>query len=52
MAEFIYNNTKNVSTGYTLSKLNCGYHCKVLFEDDIDLCSKFYFANKLAKELR
>ena len=26
MAEFVYNNVKNISTGYTPFKLNYGYH--------------------------
>ncbi len=52
MAEFAYNNAKNTSTGHTLFKLNCGYHPKVSFEEDIDLRSRSRSANELAKELR
>ncbi len=52
MAEFTYNNTKNASTGHTLFELNCGYHPKVSFEEDVDPRSKSRSANKLAKELR
>ncbi len=49
MAEFLYN---NVSTDHTPFKLNCDYHVRVFFKEDIDLCLKFHFANKLAKELK
>ncbi len=52
MAEFVYNNTKNASTGHTPFKLDCGYHPKVFFEEDIDFHSKSYSTNKLAEELR
>ena len=52
MAEFAYNNIKNASTSHTLFELNCGYHFKVLFEENIDLCSKSRFADKLAEKLR
>lgn len=40
MVKFAYNNTKNASTGHTFFKLNCGYHPKVFYKDNIDLCSK------------
>ncbi len=52
MAEFAYNNTKNASTGHTPCKLNCGYHPRVFFEEDVDPCSRSRSANELAKELR
>ena len=52
MAEFTYNNAKNINTGYILFKLNCGYYSKLLFEKDVDFCLKSRFANKLAEELR
>ena len=52
MREFIYNNAKNASTSYTPFELNCGYHPKVSFEEDVDLRSRFCSANKLADELR
>ncbi len=51
-AEFAYNNAKNASTGHTCFKLNCGYHPKVSFEEDIDLYSRSCSANELAKELK
>lgn len=34
MAKFTYNNAKNVSTGHTLFKLNCGYYPRVSFKKD------------------
>ena len=48
MAEFAYNNAKNASTGYTPFELNCGYHPRVSYEEDVDPCSKSKLANDLA----
>ncbi len=52
MAEFAYNISKNASTGHTPFKLNCGYHPKVSFKEDVDPRSRSRSANKLAEELR
>ena len=52
MAEFAYNNAKNASIGHILFELNCGYHFKVSFKEDVDLYLKSRSANKLAEELR
>ena len=52
MAEFAYNNVKNANTGQTLFKLNCGYHPRVSYKEDIDSRSKSKSANKLSMELR
>ena len=52
MAKFAYNNAKNASTGHTPFELNCSYHLRIFFKDDIDSRSKSCSANKLAKELR
>ena len=52
MAEFAYNNAKNASTGHTPFELNCGFHPRVSFEDDVDPRSRSRSANELAKELR
>ncbi len=52
MAEFAYNNTKNASTGHTPFELNCGYHSRVSFKEDVDPHSRSRFADKLAEELR
>ena len=47
MAEFAYNNAKNASTGHTPFELNCGYHPRISYEENLDLRSK----SKTAKEL-
>ena len=52
MAEFAYNNAKNASTGHTPFELNCGFHPRVSFEDDVDPRSRSRSADELAKELR
>ena len=52
MAEFAYNNIKNASTSHISFELNCSYHLKVFFEEDVDLRSKSRSTNKLAKELK
>ena len=50
MAEFAYNNAKNASTGYTPFELNCGYHPRVSYEEDIDPRFKCKSANDLAND--
>ena len=52
MAEFAYNNAKNASTGHTTFELNCGYHCRMSYEEDVDPCSQSKSADKLSAELR
>ena len=52
MAEFVYNNAKNASTGHTPFKLNCRYHPCISFEKDINPCSQSKTADKLLAELR
>ncbi len=52
MAEFAYNNAKNASTGHPLFELNCGYHPRVSFEEDVDPRSRSRSANERAEELR
>ena len=39
IAEFAYNNAKNLSTGHKSFELNYGYHPCILFEEDINPCS-------------
>ena len=51
MAEFAYNNAKNVSTGHTLFELNCGYHPCISYKEDVDLYSKSKSADELSSEL-
>lgn len=50
--EFVYNNTKNVSTSHMLFELNYQYHPRISFEDKTDPHSKSYSVNKLVKKLR
>ncbi len=52
MAEFVYNNAKNISTGHIPFKLNCGYYFKVVFKEDIDSHSRFCSTNELVEKLR
>ena len=52
MAKFVYNNAKNASTGHISFELNCGFHPRVSFEDNVDPCSRSRLADELAKELR
>ena len=52
MAEFAYNNAKNVSTSHTSFKLNCGYHPWVLYKEDINSRSQSKSADELSAELR
>ena len=50
MAEFAYNNAKNVSTGYTLFELNCGYYPRVSYEEDLNSRLKARTAESLSSE--
>ncbi len=50
--EFAYNNAKNASTDHTLLELNCGYHPRVSFKEDVDPHSRSRLANELTEELR
>ena len=52
MTEFAYNNAKNASTGYTLFELNCSYHSRVFYKENVDPCSKSKSADDLANNLR
>ncbi len=52
MAEFAYNNAKNASTGYTPFELNCGYHLRASYKEDIDLRSQSKSADELATKVR
>ena len=52
MAEFAYNNAKNASTGYTPFELNCGYHPRVSYKEDLDPRSKSKTAEELSSKLR
>ena len=52
MAEFAYNNAKNASTGHTLFELNCKYHPRVSYKEDLDPRSKSKTAEELSSKLR
>ena len=52
MAEFAYNNAKNVSISYTPFELNYGYYPRILYEEEVDSRSKSKSANKLLAKLR
>ena len=52
MAQFVYNNAKNASTGYTPFELHCGYHPDISYKKDVDLCSKSKLADDLANNLK
>ena len=52
MAEFVYNNAKNASTSYTPFELNCGYHPRVSYKEDVDPHSKSKLADNSANNLR
>ena len=52
MAEFAYNNAKNASSGHTPFELNCGYHPRMSYEEDVDPRSKSKSADELSAELR
>ena len=52
MAKFAYNNAKNASSGHMPFELNCGYHLRMSYEEDVDPCSKSNSANELSAELR
>ena len=52
MAEFAYNNAKNASTGHTPFELNCGYHSRMSYKEDVDPRSQSKSADELSAELR
>ena len=52
MAKFAYNNAKHPSKGYTPFELNCGYHLRVSYEDDVNPRSRSKAADELTKKLR
>ncbi len=52
MAEFAYNNAENASTGHTLFELNCGYHSRASYEEDVNPCSQSKSADELAIKVK
>ena len=52
MAEFAYKNAKNTNSGHTPFELNCGYHPRMSYKDNVNLRSKFKLTDKLSTKLR
>ena len=52
MAKFACNNANNASTSFTSFELNCGYHPRVSYKEDLDSRSKSRTAEELSSELR
>ena len=52
MAKFIYNNAKNASTNYMPFELNCRYHPRDFYKEDLDSRSQSKTAKKLSSKLR
>ena len=52
MAEFAYNNAKNASTGHTPFELNCAYHPRMSYKEDVNSRSQSKSVDKLSAELR
>ena len=52
MAEFAYNNVKNLSTGPTPFELNYEYHSWLIYEENINPRFKSMSANELWAELQ
>ena len=52
MTEFANNNAKNASIGHMPFKLNCGYHSRMSYKEDVNLRSQFKSLDKLSAELR
>ena len=52
MAEFAYNNAKNTSTGHTPFELNCGYHSRMSYKEEVNPRSKSKSTDELLAELR
>ena len=51
MAEFTYNNAKNVNIGYMLFEFNCGYHLYIFYKKDFDSRSKLKIVKELSSKL-
>ena len=52
IVEFTYNNVKNANIGHTPFRLNCSYHPRVSFQEDVDRRLRSCSTNKLAEKLR
>ena len=52
MAEFAYNNAKNANTGHIPFELNCSYHPRMSYKEDVDPRSQSKMADDLSAELQ
>ena len=52
IVEFVYNNAKNASTGHMPFELNCGYHPRMSYKEDVDYRFQSKLPDKLLAELR
>ena len=52
MAEFAYNNAKNASNVHTPFELNCSYHFRMSYEEDVNPRSQSKSADELSTKLR
>lgn len=52
MAEFAYNNHKNISTNYSSFKLNCDFYSQMFYKKDVDFFFKWKAIDELAAKLK
>ena len=52
MAEFTYNNAKHASIEYTPFELNCKYHLRVFYKEDVEPRYRSKITDELTKKLR
>lgn len=52
MAKLAHKNLKNASTNYILFELNCDFHPRVFYKENVDPCSKLKTVDQLAIELQ
>ena len=52
MAKFACNNAKNASTSHTPFKLNCGYHPRISYKENVVFSSQSKSGDKLSVKLR
>ena len=52
MAEFAYNNTKHASMGYMPFELNCGYHSRISYKENVDPYSRSKAVDELTEKLK
>ena len=52
MAEFAYNNARNISSSHMSFELNYKYHFWIFYKKEVDPCFKYKSIDKLAIKLR